>query len=48
MPEDTVASVVHAFTEKYRWTDAEIYSTLYLLTEFGVYRYQNESKHKLP
>jgi hypothetical protein len=45
---DTVTDVVRVFTDRYRWSEAEIYQTLYLLTECEVFRYVDEAAPRLP
>lgn len=47
-PGMTVADVVHLFADKYRWTEAEVYRHLFLVTEFGIFRYEGERPLDLP
>lgn len=39
----TVADVVHLFADKYRWPESEVYRHFFLVTEFGIFRYEDEA-----
>ncbi len=45
---DTVDDVIRQFVDGYRWAEAEVYRILFVLTEFGVFRYADEREPSLP
>jgi hypothetical protein len=47
-PGMSVADVVYLFADKYRWTEAEVYRHLFLVTEFGIFRVGDEPSVSIP
>jgi serine/threonine protein kinase len=44
----TLGSLVRLFADRYQWTDADVYRTLYWLTERGIIGYEGVEIPKLP
>ncbi len=43
-----IADIVRVFADRYNWTEAEVYRTVYTLTEYEVLRFQGEPTLNLP